>query len=648
MELPAIKAALAHRAEEVCKHLLPGGKIDKHDYVCGDLSGTEGKSLKIALNGSKAGIWRDFAGEIGGSNLLELWVQVRRAPFREALAEVKAWLETKGVRQDKAEARAEKKRSYAKPEKKGVTWICDKAQFYLNATRQIPKDIIAAYKIAGNVEQDAIVFPYLSEQPPLFEAQMIKWLKLERDEKGKKVTWTSANTAKVLFGKHTVRPGDRFLCITEGEMDAMSVAALGIPDLCCTSVPFGAKWAGKDGRDPNDEWIENDWDFLTSFERIYLCFDNDEEGKKARASIVTRLGRELCWVVDLPEEHKDANEMLCAGKGELVKHSFACAKTIDPAELKNASEYRHEAIEALCSPDANQRKGIPLPFGAYPFHIRWNEATVVTGINGSGKSVVLNFLCLYLWKQGHPCAIASLEVPPVQSLQCMILQTMGRDGLKHEEASRACDWIERGVWFFNHVGSIKYKDLLKTFRYAFRRYGCRIFVIDSFMACGIAEDDLTAQQVFANDIADFVNELPVHVFVVAHPRKGSDTDKVINKMDVKGSGGLTDRFHNVVIFHRNRKKSKAIEKMVKFKEDETKITALDRTEPDNLFIVEKQRNDKGDEPTIDLWFRPESKQFFGWYMPKGKPFSFLEAEAPPPPPTEVQPSGQPVEEDVPF
>ena len=615
MELIDLKKALADRAEDVCRLLLADGKLEKNEWRGGRLAnGDGGHSLKIILRGDKAGVWKDFGGTTGGSNLLELWVQAKGVPFQDALREATDWL---GVRGDVRASNIKpiRERAYAKPSTKGCTFIANKAEFYLTVERQIPKEIVALYKIAMTEDEQAIVFPYLSQTAP-HKAEMLKFLKINA---GKKVTWTSKDTAKVLFGKHTVRPEDRYLLISEGEADAMSWRALNISGLCCTSVPFGAKWEGKDGKDPNAEWIDHDWDFISRFERVYVAMDMDEEGRKAQGAIVRRLGREICFCIELPEPAKDGNELWMAGKQDVMRKAYESAKTLDPATLKNANEYRAKVMDILFG-NTEAKRGIPLPFGPQPFHLRWNEWTAVTGTNGSGKSQLLGYLMVYLKSLGYGSCVASLEVRPERTISFYLRQTLGAKELSRDAAEHALDWLAGGIWLYDKVGETKWPELLSAFRYAYRRYGIRFFCIDSWMKMGIKGDDLDAQGECVEAFSQFVNECDVHLFVVAHPRKLKSESEQPGKLDVKGSGELTDQAHNVLTVWRNKAKEKEIEKLKKESQEEMRITQKRRMKPDALLIVGKQRNDDGDEPTIDLWYEPAGKQYFSAYKEKGVSF----------------------------
>jgi len=86
-----IKSALHARARDVCGHLLPAGRISGGEFEVGSLAGEAGRSLRINLNG-KVGVWRDFATDDGGDNLLELWRCVRGCEITEAMREAAQWL----------------------------------------------------------------------------------------------------------------------------------------------------------------------------------------------------------------------------------------------------------------------------------------------------------------------------------------------------------------------------------------------------------------------------------------------------------------------------------------------------------------------------------------------------------------------------
>ncbi len=62
MNAAAIAAALAHRAEDVCRHYLPGGRKQGRFWIAGDIDGTPGRSLYVRLTApGTPGKWNDAA-----------------------------------------------------------------------------------------------------------------------------------------------------------------------------------------------------------------------------------------------------------------------------------------------------------------------------------------------------------------------------------------------------------------------------------------------------------------------------------------------------------------------------------------------------------------------------------------------------------
>jgi twinkle protein len=123
-------------------------------------------------------------------------------------------------------------------------------------------------------------------------------------------------------------------------------------------------------------------------------------------------------------------------------------------------------------------------------------------------------------------------------------------------------------------------------------------VIDSLMKCGIAEDDYTRQKNFLDQLCSIARDTDCHVHLIAHSRKGADEMKPPGKMDVKGSGAITDQVDNVLAVWRNKKKELDIEKG----------DFAGKSDPDCLLICDKQRNGEW-EGRVALWLDRESMQY---------------------------------------
>lgn len=318
-----IASRLAGRVSDVCLHLLPSGKREGSEWRVGSVGGEKGQSLGVCLKGTKAGVWCDFStGETG--DLLDLWCAVRSCDMRTALTEAKSYL---GVSEPKLSAPAVK--HFSRPDRpKCATPKPDSPVMEYLKGRGLTAETIAAFKIG---EQGRLmVFPYLRD------GGLVHWktIGIDRDANGKKTgIRTSSDTEPCLFGWHTIPADARHVTITEGEIDAMSAFQLGQPAL---SVPFGG------GSGAKQAWIEHEYANMERFDTIYLCLDNDDEGRKATDEIVKRLGMERCRIVDLGcKDFNVALDSLMFSRDDVLE-CYEKARSLDPDKLVGVMDFADE------------------------------------------------------------------------------------------------------------------------------------------------------------------------------------------------------------------------------------------------------------------------------------------------------------------
>jgi len=577
MDIRELSERLAADAENVASYLLPRGKRIGNEWCVGSIDGEGGKSLKIHLSGAKAGVWADFATNDNG-DLVELWKLVRKLTTVDAIKEIKSYL---GISDDNFYQY--KKKKYIRPKKFKCSKPHGNVLTYLTEKRKLTEENLEAYKIRASSDDKEIIFPYLREG----ELINVKRLKLER-LKGKKIIVTEMNAEPCLFGWQAIDDNCSSVVICEGELDAPSLYQYGYPAL---SVPYGAG---------NHQWIDNDYSYLERFTDIYICFDSDESGKKALDELTTRLGKHRCLIVKLP--CKDANECLQKdiSKSEIDK-AFDNAIPVSPAELKEVSEFYEEVVDRF-SKTEEAREGAWLPFEKFKDKIRLStsELSIWAGTNGVGKSQLLGQTTLGLIEQGEKVCIASLEIKPVSLLYRLVRQITTERNPSVEKIALSFGFLYKNLWLFDLVGTAKTDRLLDVFLYARRRYGIKHFIIDSLMKCGIAEDDYRGQKVFVEKLCDFKHAYDCHIHLVAHSRKKESSDKIVDKMDVKGTGAITDLADNVFSVWRNKKKERKME--------DNKYDYTIKDKPDAVVYCDKQRNGEW-EGGIPLWWDGDSFQF---------------------------------------
>lgn len=577
-----IASQLAGSAEQVASYLVPTGRRQGSQWVASSIHGGDGDSFKICLTGIKAGVFKDFADSEPGGDLLDLWARIRcNGNIGDAICEAKEYL---GIQDDGYHFTSPPKhipKPVVLPEtvteaKKIIAWF---------AKRGISEATVNAYHVKE--EPGVIVFPY--------ERDGKTWMLKYRGSKKK--IWTSKDPHKILFGWQSVPESCRAIVLTEGEPDAMAYHEQGIPAM---SIPYGAGSGGK------IDWIENEYEHLERFDTIYLSMDMDEEGQATVPHLCERLGRHRCRVVNLPL--KDANE--CLMDGMELQAYLDLAVTVDPKELRPASDFIQDVIREFYPVD-ELLTGMTLPWVKTHSHVRIRpgEVSIWVGINGHGKTLVLDHICVSSINTGEKWCIASMEMMPAKHLKRMYRQISGIEDPTHDIIYSVNDYLSGGLWLFDVRGTAKAQRILDVFAYARKRYGITQFIVDSLAKCGFAEDDYNRQKDFVDQLTDFAKEHTCHIHLVAHGRKGENEAQAPGKMDVKGTGALTDMVDNVFSVWRNKPKEA---KAYKIECDGGNVPIDLSQKPDAVIDVHKQRNGEW-EKQIGLFFHKTSQRYLEDY-----------------------------------
>lgn len=587
-----LSGKLWDNVERVVAYLLPNGKKAANEWVCGSVDGEKGNSLKVNMSGKR--VWSDFStGESG--DLLDLWCATKSCQLHVAMSEAKALL---GLKENDQHFET-KKKTFSKPKKQGVK-KANACYAYLES-RGISAATVDKFKVTDavvwfheeNRELPALAFPYLRDG----ELLQIKRISTERPN-GKKVIMAEADCEPCLFGWHVLPQDSRVVVLCEGEIDCLSFAELGFPAL---SVPFGG------GAGAKQQWIEYEYHNMDRFEEIWLCLDNDAVGLEAAKEIARRLGTHRCRLVTLP--HKDVNESLCAGvTGDEIFQCLETAAYFDPEELCSAYDFLQETIATFETRD----EGLfisPWKRLNGNFKFRESEFSIVNGINNHGKTELAGHISINAMSQGIKTCIASLELKPGKLLARLVRQAICNKQPQRDEITHTFEWFNDRLWLFNLTGTAKADRLLEIFAYARRRYGIELFVIDNLAKCGFAEEDSSGQKDFIDKLCDFKNTNSCHVILVTHSRK-TDENVPTGKMDVKGTGAITDMADNLFSVWRNLPRETALQKQADPKQPE--LTDKDHAAmqmPGTLIRLLKQREGEGWVGDIAAFLDPRSHQF---------------------------------------
>jgi len=206
----------------------------------------------------------------------------------------------------------------------------------------------------------------------------------------------------------------------------------------------------------------------------------------------------------------------------------------------------------------NQVFGLNLPWSDFDEKIQFRpgELSVWNGINGHGKSLLLNQVMIGFMKQGARVAIASLELKPEETIVRMVSQSFGIK--KHELKEKAVEEFftkaNLKLWLYTETGDMKPERVKAMARYVREELKIDHLVIDSLMKCGILEGDYAGEKAFINSLQNIAKDTGLHIHLVTHSKKQADEHANIGKFDISGSAALSNIPDNVLTVKRNKKK----------------------------------------------------------------------------------------------
>lgn len=282
-------------------------------------------------------------------------------------------------------------------------------------------------------------------------------------------------------------------------------------------------------------------------------------------------------------------------------------------KVRPAAEYVQDLIDDLGATRRDPKAFLPWEKTHGLFAFRPGEVTLWVGVNGHGKSLVTGLTALSLCTQEERVCIASFEMKPRKTLERMARQFSSQAApLPHEYRDAAVmaafrdtyeqfrEWTGKKLWLYDQQGTVKSETVLGVLRYCAKELRITHFFIDSLMKCVAGEDDYNGQKSFIDHVTSIARDTGMHIHVVHHSKKLANEDAHPDKMDVKGSGSITDQVDNLLLLWRNKKKERDSQA--------GKKVSLD--EPDALLICDKQRNGEW-EGRFSLWYEKDSQQFVG-------------------------------------
>lgn len=392
----------------------------------------------------------------------------------------------------------------------------------------------------------------------------------------KKFVWQGNASKVTLWGQHLWKMGGRRLIITEGAIDCMSVAQAQDCKWPVVSLPGGCAGAMKA--------IKDNYEFVSSYQEIVLCFDNDEDGRATAKKVADILPPGKVKIVTTPR--KDANEHLKAND----------MKSLTTA-LWEAQAYRPDGIVHVSEVKAANNGGLEVwefPFDSMTDFLvgqRAGEITMWTSGTGSGKSTIVRELVNHHLEQNRPTGMIMLEESPTETVDDLVSLRLGKpvrkimatrklnelraklgkkplrseimDDLTDEEYDAARGSINAtGLYIYDHYGSGDYDNLVARVEYMAVSLGVKVIILDHVTAAvaGMMGDENNSERLlidkFMKDLRSLVERTGIHLDLVSQLRKsngqGWEEGEQITLQALRGSGSLGSVPNTIIAMERNR------------------------------------------------------------------------------------------------
>ena len=322
----------------------------------------------------------------------------------------------------------------------------------------------AAQQYGVGYDGDDLVFPY-GESAAKIRKKGQKNFTIKGDWKG----------YKGLFGQDKFAADGKKLILCEGEIDALSIYQMLEYRYPVCSLRSGAQSAAKDCKD--------NYEFIDSFDEVFVCFDMDEPGKAA-ASQVAELFAKKARIVKLPNGMKDANEMLMADQTKEFGIALWRAEAFVPDGIVSGEALYEAVMEPIQGSDCDY------PFDGMnelTYGIRKGELVTVTAGSGLGKSQFLREI-IYNIIQNTDEKVGLMFMEESVRKTGLSLMSLAANKPLHLPDSKASqeekDNAYAGtlgtgrVYLFDHFGSSDVDNIVSRVRYMAKAMDCHYVFLD--------------------------------------------------------------------------------------------------------------------------------------------------------------------------
>lgn len=330
---------------------------------------------------------------------------------------------------------------------------------------------------------------------------------------GKKFGWRGPKeTKKLLFGQHAWGQGGRRVVITEGEIDALTVAQVLDLKWPVVSVPDGAT---------STQAIADNADWLETFEEVVFMFDGDKPGREGARECAAILSPGKAKIAHMPDG-QDPNSLLQAGLSAQITSAIYGAEKFRPDGVTSLSALLDEAVKPV-------EWGLSLPkcleklhrwtYGPKPGHVWIGGAGV-----GIGKTQIFTEMEANDLREGRAIAVLHAEQSPPETPKRIAAALAGKPFFlpdceyTEDELRGVLSGFEDKLLIFDHrVLEVNWDEVKNWVRWVVKAFGVKVAYIDNLtLLSADAEDERRFLDFLLKDAKLLASQLGITIHFLSH------------------------------------------------------------------------------------------------------------------------------------
>lgn len=244
------------------------------------------------------------------------------------------------------------------------------------------------------------------------------------------------------------------------------------------------------------------------------------------------------------------------------------------------------------------------------------ELSVLSGLNASGKTSLLDCLALNIVQKGFKVAIWSGEMQGWRFKGWINQMAAGKSFVKKKEgydnlyytpnnvSDKISEWLDGKLFLYNNDYGSDWQQLFNDIKELVDKEGTQLIILDNLAALSIESYDgekYSKQTKFIIDIKEYAKQKNIHIILVCHPRKQND---FLRKESISGTADLTNIADNVFLIHRVGKDFE-----VRAGEFFGEEKIRDYLQFNNVIEVSKNRQFGITDYLVGLYYEIESRRF---------------------------------------